>query len=531
MKIPKKKELVELQKKYRTDKKIGEVYGVPPRLVAYWRAKKNIGAYNLPKYSIEKILDIWERYGDDSLAGKELNITGPGFRRWRKHYNVSKKPAQLKMEQLELGILDIPRARKSSRRETFVRKILANKAGLKYVEVGQRIQITPDLTVAVDNAGASIKNFYGSKATKVWDNSKIFIVLNHLPMSESDNHADKQKYIRDFVRKQGIESFYDVGWGIAHQVILEEGLVLPGQLALGTDWYSASSGCIGAFSTKISAQEMAQIWSAGRLEFTVPGTAKVLISGHLPKAVSTSDIMLKISREISKVANENTVLEFHGPAVSSMSVSQRFTLINLAIEAGARSAVVPFDEVTQRFVKKITKAKYKPIKIDIDAEYEQEMETDISYLTPQVVCPNDFKHVSAVEEVAGKRIDHVVLGGFTHGCLDDLEIAAKILSGRRIHRSTRMLIIPGSRKTYLEALDKGYIRIFIESGGLVLSPSYDATLGALQGMLAEGERAMATTKIGDANRSGRTEVYVASPATAAASALKGAITDPRRYLL
>ena len=530
MKIPKKKELVELQKKYRTDKKIGEVYGVPPRLVAYWRTKKNIGAYNLPKYSFEKILDIWERYGDDALAGKELGISGPGFRRWRKHYNILKKPAQLKMEQLELGILDIPRPKKSSRRETFIRKILANKAGLKYVEVGQKVRISPDLTFAVDNAGASIRQFYETKTSKVWDSSKVCVILNHLPMSENDSHADKHKFIRDFVRKQSIEAFYDIGWGIAHQVILEEGLILPRQLALGTDNYSASPGCIGAFAAKISPKEMAAIWSTGRLEFTVPETVKIVISGHLPRGVSTSDIMLKISREISKVASEKNVLEFHGAAISAMTVPQRFGLVNLAIEAGARSAIVPFDEVTHRFIKKITKAKYKPVKIDPDAEYEQELETDISYLTPQVVCPNDFKHINAVEEVAGKKIDHVVLGGFAHGCLDDLEIAAKILSGRRIHRSTRLLIIPGSRRTYLEALDKGYIRTFVESGGLVQIPSYGATMSALQGMLAEGERAMATTRIENCVQ-GHTEVYIASPATAAASALKGAITDPRRYLI
>jgi len=278
---------------------------------------------------------------------------------------------------------------------------------------------------------------------------------------------------------------------------------------------------------------MAEIWSTGRSKDRVPQTIRVNINGYLPRGVSTSDIVLKLTRDISESSANDKAIEFYGQSVSAMSVLQRFTLASLAIEAGAKSAIVPFDDVTARFIKKITKAKFKPIKADPDADYDGEINTDISYLTPQVVYPNNFKHTSAVEEIAGKHIDHVVLGGFTSGCLEDLEIAASILRGRRIHRDTRMMIIPGSRKTYIDAIDKGYIRTFVESGCLVLSPSYGACLGANQGMLAKGERALTTSKIkpvktnGDRNH----EIYIASPATAAATALKGAITDPRQYLI
>ena len=532
MRIPKKKELLELQKKYHTDRKIGEVYGVPGRLVTYWRSKKNIGPYSLPKYSRERIIDLWERYGDDKLAGVELGISGPGFRRWRLQYGLKQKPPVLKMEQLEFGFIDISRFGKSSRRETFVRKILARKAGLKTAETGQPVDITPNFTVIVDNAAKAVDQFYANGNSKVWDSSKIMVMLNHMPMSETENYADDQKIIREFVRKQGISAFYDIGWGISHQVIIEEGLVLPGQLVMGTDYYTSSPGCIGAFSVRITPTEMADIWSTGRTKIRVPPTIKVLINGYLSPGVSSADIILKLSRDLSKITGDKAI-EFYGSAITAMTISQRFTLISLAVEAGAKAAVVPFDEITQRYIKKINKNKFKPIKADIDAEYESEIEADISYLTPQVICPNSFKHISAIEDIAGKRIDHVVLGGFAGGCLDDLEIAAAILRGRRIHRGTRMLVIPGSRKTYLEAIDKGYIRALVESGCLVLSPTYSACFGANKGMHAKGDKVLTTSRMKTDSTNGdrNSEIYISSPATAAATALKGAITDPRKYLL
>ena len=532
MKIPKKKELLELQKKYHTDKKIGEVYGVPARLVAYWRSKKNIGAHNLPKYSREKVLDLWERYGDDRLAGQELGISGPGFRRWRKMYGLKLKPEVLKMEQLELGFDTIAPV-KSSRKETFVRKIFARAANLKSVETGQEIDISPDIAFAVDNAGSAIDTFRSNGNCNIWDNNKVTIILNHIPMLHSDSHAEKQKLIRDFIKEQGIANFFDIGWGISHQVIFEEGLILPGQMGFGTDFYAASPGCLGAFCVKIKPADMAKIWGAGRLNYKVPKTLKVTLNGYLSRGVSTSDALFKLTRDISGYANENIAVEFHGPAVTSMTASQRFNLVNLALESGASAAIVPYDDVTSRYIKKVTKAKYKPVKPDLDAEYDYELDAEISYLMPHVICPNHSEHIRPIEEVAGKRIDHVVLGGFTHGCLEDLETAASILRGRRISRNTRMVVIPGSRKTYLDALDKGFIRTFIESGCVILSPSYASCMGANQGMLAKGERGLTTSKAGaeNGNGNGSGEIYVASPASAAATALNGVITDPRKYLL
>ena len=533
MKIPKKKELSELQKKYRTDKKIGEVYGVPGRLVAYWRSKKNIGSYNLPKYSREKIMDLWDRFGDDRLAGIELGISGPGFRRWRLQYGIKYKPAQLKMEQLELDFADLPGKTKSSRKETFIRKMLARKSGLKAVEEGETVTVEPDLAIAVDNAGPAIDQFYNLGNKKVIDQSKIAVILNHLQIPQLHALADEHKKIREFVKKQNITKFYDIGWGISHQVTLDEGLILPGQMAVGTDHYTAVYGCIGVFSTSIDPQEMAKVWATGKTQFTTPQTIKVIINGRPGAGVFTSDIIFNLSREINKYASYNKAFEFYGQAVVNMTVAQRITLTSFAIDAGAKLAIIPFDEITQRYLKKITKAKYKPITADIDAFYENEIEFDVSYLTPQVVCHNNYKEIKPVEEMAGKKIDHVVLGGCTNGRLEDLEIAASILRGRRIHRNTRMFVVPASRKTYLKAIDKGYISTLIESGCLVLHPSHCSCLSANNCMLADGERALTTSCRKSINciKQNYSETYIASPATVAASALEGAITDPRKHLL
>lgn len=533
MRIPKKKELLELQKKYRTDKKIAEVYGVPSRLVAYWRSKKNIGPYGLSKHSREKIVDLWERYGDDRLAGAELGISGPGFRQWRIKYSLKKKPAQLKMEQLELNLRDTYRKSRNFRRETFIRKVLAKKSGLKSVEEGQIINVQPDLAVSVDDTGQIINQFKQIGLPKIWDHSKIAIILNHWTKNESERTADAHKRIREFVKKHRIERFFDIGWGISHQIVLEEGLILPGRLVVATDTHAISYGCIGAFSTCISPLEMAVVWVSGRIWLKVPETIKVVINGFLARGVLAKDIILKLSRDLHFEEANYKALEFYGEAVSTMTVPQRLTLTSFSMEVGAKSAVVPFDEVSQRYLKRITKEKFSPIVADSNAKYENEIEVDISYLTPQVACPDNVSHIKPVEDVAGKKIDQVILSGCTSGRLDEIETAASILRGRRIHRDTRMVIVPASRKTYLEAIDKGYIRSLVGSGCVVLSPGCGSCMGAHKDMLATDERVLTTN-----NREffwctdfKNLEVYLASPATAAATALEGAIADPRKYLL
>lgn len=533
MKIPRKKELQELQNKYHTDRKIGEAYGVPSRLVTYWRLKKNIGPYKKPKYSREKITEVWNRFGDDRRAGRELGISDAGFRRWRMQYVIKQRPPQIHLEQLELDLVDVTRKNRSSRRETFVQKILARKASLKAVDVGQSVVIEPDLVVAVDNAAPAIDRFYKNSDSRVWDHLRIAIILNHLSLPNVPGLAEAHKKIREFVKKQGISAFYDIGWGISHQVVIEERLILPGQVALGTDPHAAAYGCLGAYSLNIPNSEMADIWYAGKAELVVPRSVKIIIEGNLSNGVSTCDVILRLNRDVNQIAASGKVIEYYGRVVAGLTIPQRFSLTNFAVGAGVRAAVIPCDEITQKYFRRKTKAKFRPIKADDNAAYDDEIELNISYLTPQVISPRGPDDVRPVEEVSGKRLDHVVIGGCSSGSLEDLAVAALILRGRRINRRTRLVIIPGSQKTYLKALDDGYIRTFIESGCLVLSPSCGSCLSANNVMIADGERALTTTN-GSARcieNGGNLEIYVASPATAAASALEGAITDPRKYLL
>jgi 3-isopropylmalate/(R)-2-methylmalate dehydratase large subunit len=524
VKIPTKKELIELQKKYRTDKKIGEVFGVPGRLVAYWRSKKKIGTYNLPKYSREKITELWERYGNDKLAGAELGVSGPGFRQWRLKYGLKNKPARLKYEQLELSLPDNIRKIKNSRRETFVQKILAKKAGLKSVEEGQVIEVQPDIAITGIEASLVLNHFKEIGAAKVWDKSKIAIVFDRPNLNPLEQSTSSLKIIREFIKKQGIEKFYDIGWGASHQVVIEEGLILPNQLALATDEHASAFGGVGAFSAFVTAADMAAIWALGRAWLKVPSSIKIILKGSLMRGVSARDIVLKLFHDFGSGGANYRALEFYGEAISTMSMSQRFILASFSRDFNAKSVLIPFDDLTQKYYRKISRQKINPIPADLDALYENEIDVDVSYLTPQIAHINHLSNVKPIEEYAGKKLDMIVLGGCVNGNLNDLDLAAGILKGRRVHRDTRVFIVPGSRKVYLEALEKGFIRLFIESGCVVTSPGIDVQ----QWSGADSERSLVTCNCTQM-RCG--DVYLGSLATAAASALEGAITDPRKYLL
>ncbi len=523
MKIPTKKELIELQKKYRTDKKIGEVFGVPGRLVAYWRSKKKIGPYNQPKYSREKITELWERFGNDKLAGLELGVSGPGFRQWRIKYGLKQKPIRLKFEQLELSLPDNIRKSKTTRKETFIRKLIAKKAGLKVVDEGQVVEVAPDSIVVGVEVALVLNHFKEMGATRIWDKSKIAVVFDR-PISTLGNlnHASL-KAVREFIKKHGIERFYDIGWGVSHQVITEEGLILPNYLVFGSNSHALAFGGIGALATEVSAMDIASVWATGRAWIKVPPTVKIIIRGTLARGVGAKDIVLKLFHDFGAGGANYRAIEFGGDTISSMSISQRFTIAGLTRDFNAKSVLVPFDAITQKYLKKFSRQKFAPIMADQDARYENELEIDVSYLTPQVATVDHASHVKPVEEVSGKKVDLIVMGGCSHGSLADLEQAAAILKGRRVHRETRVLVLPDSRNAYIEAIDKGYIKTLVESGCVVASSGFDIK----QWSLGDTERTLATCNCSYPHGK---EIFLGSPATAAASALEGAITDPRKYL-
>jgi len=541
MKIPRKEELLKLQAKYRTDKRIGEALGgVPEYLVAYWRRKKNIGRYSLPKYSKEQIKDLWERYGNDTKAGAELGISKSGFYKWRKLYNLLEKPKALKFQQLEFSLAGqtglsksagIP-VNQSSRKSTIAQKLLAKKAGKAEILVGEIVNVEPDLAMSHDNAGLVIKQFKQIGQSQVWNPHRIVIPLDHRAPAESEKTATAHKSIRGFVREQKIKNFYDIKEGICHQVVIEKAHILPGELAVGTDSHTTSYGCLGALSTGIGATEMAALWATGRIWLKVPDSINIIIQGKMPKGVYAKDVILYIIGQLTVEGASYKSVEYYGETVTKMSVSERFTLCNLSMEMGAKFAVVPFDRIARKYLFSITRQKYEPIFSDRDAVFEKEYEFDVSNLEPQVACPHNVDNVKPISEVKGIKVDQVVLGSCTNGRLDDLKVAAKILKGKKIHPEIRMLILPATRTIYLQAMKKGYLKTFLDAGAVILNPGCGPCLGAHEGILAAGERCLATTNRNFKGRMGSPEsfVYLASPAVAATTAIKGEIADPREFV-
>ena len=541
MKIPRKEELLKLQAQYKTDKKIGEALGgVPEYLVAYWRRKKNIGRYSLSKYSKEQIKDLWERYGNDEKAGTELGISKSGFYKWRKKYDLLEKPKALKFQQLEFtlvgqtgfsesaGIL----IRQSSGKLAIAQKLMAKKAGVAQIQVGEIVNVEPDLAMSHDNAGLVIKQFKQIGQSRVWNPDRIVIPLDHRAPAESEKTAIAHKSIRGFVKEQNIKNFYDIKEGICHQVVIEKAHLLPGELAVGTDSHTTSYGCLGALSTGIGATEMAVVWATGKIWLKVPESLKIIIQGQMSRGVYAKDVILYIIGKLSVQGASYKSVEYYGDTVAKMSVSERFVLCNLSMEMGAKFAVVPFDRITRKYLSGITSQRYEPIFSDRDAVFEKEYEFDVSDLEPQIACPHNVDNVKLISEVKGEKIDQVVLGSCTNGRLDDLGVAAKILKGKKVHPEIRMLVLPATRTIYLQAMKKGYLRTFLDAGAVILNPGCGPCLGAHEGILAPGEKCLATTNRNFKGRMGslESEVYLASPAVAAATAIKGEIADPRELL-
>jgi 3-isopropylmalate/(R)-2-methylmalate dehydratase large subunit len=535
-KIPTKAELIQLQKLYKTDEKIAErLGGVSAQLVAYWRRKKNIARHSFPKFSQAEIREVWERFGDDYRCGLELGISKAAFYNWRRKYNLKDKPAFLKLEQLELN-LGGPSSGVGKKfnygGRTIAQKIIAERAGQEKVEIGEKATIEPDLALTHDMASLVLKQFRESGLSYVWNPNRIVISLDQVSSTATSETAIAHKEIREFVKRQNIKHFYDIGEGVCHQLVIENGDILPGQLAVGTDNHTTSYGSIGAFATTIGLAEMAVLWSSGRLSMVVPQTISININGKVPRGVYARDIILFIARNLTASRVEGKAIEFYGSIVSQMSISERFTLSHLSMDMGAVTAICPFDSTTRRYFLGRTKMPYRPALADKDALYDETFEFNIDQIKPQVALPNDADKVVDVASLEGLPLNQIVLGSCANGRIDDLRIAADIIKGKRIHPDIRMMIYPGSRGIYLEALKKGLIRAFVEAGALVMNPGCGPCPGNYQTILAPGEKCLSTAarKTGPATDSAGAEVYLVSPATAAISAIKGVLTDPTGYV-
>ena len=423
---------------------------------------------------------------------------------------------------------------------TVVQKILARASLQRAVKVGDVVEPRVDLAMSHENAALVMNQFFDIyKGTglepKVWDPSRIAIILDHRVPAESAKTATNQKKIREFVAKQGITRFHDIRGdegGICHQILPESGYDRPGQVVVGTDSHTTSHGAIGAFAFGIGATEMAAVWALGTVfNVEVPDTLKVVVKGQFPERVLPKDLILHLIGAISAEGANFKVIEFHGPAIKEMSTSGRLTICNMTVEAGATSGIVPPDEETTRYLRQEAGVSddLDMVAPDGDADYARVVEIDASTLAPQIACPHTVDNVKAVGDVEGVAVNQIVIGSCTNGRLDDLEVAAKILKGRRLARGVRMLVFPASWRIYREALKSGYLADLVEAGAVIMNPGCGCCLGVHEGALGDKEVALSTTNRNFKGRMGNpnSEVYLCSPAVAAASALTGVITDPR----
>ncbi len=416
--------------------------------------------------------------------------------------------------------------------QTFAEKILAQKSGLKQVEPGQIVTVQPDKLLTHDNTAAIAKIFHEIGVKKVARPEISVIVLDHVVPAATEAHAKNHQQIRRFVAEQGIESFYDVGEGICHQVLPEKGHALPGYLIVGSDSHTPTHGAFGAFAAGIGRTEAAAVMATGEIWLMVPQSFRIVVMGRMPKGVYAKDLILHIIGDLGADGADYRSVEFAGPVIERMSVASRMVLCNMVAEMGAKAGSVEPDEKTLAWLSGRAKASFSPVSADPDAAYERILEYDVGDLSPQVARPHTVDNVVPVEDVAGTRIDQAFIGTCTNGRLQDFREAARILRGREVAANTRLLILPASREVLLAAVAEGLVTDLVSAGAVVLNTGCGPCLGAHEGVMAPGEVTISTANRNFKGRMGckDAEIYLASPATVAASALTGEITDPRQFL-
>jgi 3-isopropylmalate/(R)-2-methylmalate dehydratase large subunit len=412
---------------------------------------------------------------------------------------------------------------------TISEKILMKKSASEKVEPGDIVNARVDIAMSHDNAALVSKVFGEIGIEKVWDPDRIIIPIDHRVPANNIKTAEGHKRIREFVKTQGIRHFYDVKEGVCHQIMPELGHVVPGNLIVGTDSHTTTYGALGAFSTGIGATEMAAVWATGELWLKVPETYRITLTGQLPNHVYSKDVILHIIGDLTAEGANYKAIEYYGPALDAMSVGARMTITNMSMEMGAKAAISVADRKVLDYLKGRTETEGEVITADPDAHYEKVLKYDVGRLVPMVACPHAVDNVKDVAEVAGTPIHQAVLGSCTNGRVEDLEAGAEMLEGRNIHKDVRLIVAPASRQVYLDAMEQGILRLFVEAGGVVINPGCGPCLGAHEGILAAGENCIASTNRNFRGRMGSTEagIYLASPATVIASAVNGEITDAR----
>ncbi|MBU4346504.1 MAG: 3-isopropylmalate dehydratase large subunit [Candidatus Omnitrophica bacterium] len=421
---------------------------------------------------------------------------------------------------------------------TIAEKILLAHTGKKEIKPGEFIEARIDLALGNDiTAPLAIDEFHKSGVKKVFDNKRIVLVPDHFAPAKDLKSANQCKALAMFAKEQGIKNYFEVGsMGIEHALLPEKGLVLPGDLVIGADSHTCTYGALGSYATGVGSTDLARAFIDGRCWLKVPATIKFVYKGKLKKWVGGKDLILYTIGRIGVDGALYKVMELSGPVIDRLGMDDRFSMCNMAIEAGARAGIIAPDAITLRYTKEVSrcqgvkasKTKLMGLKSDRDAHYEKIYEWDVSDLEPQVACPHLPSNVKPVSQLKDVSIDQVVIGSCTNGRISDLRIAAKILKNRKSKPGLRLIIIPATQKIYLEAAKEGLAEIFVRAGAVFSTPSCGPCLGGHMGILAKGEKCLATTNRNFVGRMGspKSEVYLSNPAVAAASAVTGRITHP-----
>jgi 3-isopropylmalate/(R)-2-methylmalate dehydratase large subunit len=417
---------------------------------------------------------------------------------------------------------------------TISQKILAAHANRDFIEAGELINCKLDVVLGNDvTAPVAIDEFHKLGLKKVFDQDSIVLVPDHFTPNKDIKSAEQCKIMREFAKEYSIKNYFEIGqMGIEHCLLPEKGLVGPGDLIIGADSHTCTYGALGAFATGVGSTDMAAAMATGEAWFKVPESIKFIYYGKTPRWVGGKDFILHAIGDIGVDGARYMSMEFTGEAISSLSMDNRFSLCNMAIEAGAKNGIIAADEITMEYIKGRVKRPYKVYQSDQNAVYARTIEYDVAAMEPVVAFPHLPENTRKVSEATDVFIDQVVIGSCTNGRIEDLEIAASILKGHKVHAELRVIILPGTQAIYLEAMRRGFVETFIEAGAIVSTPTCGPCLGGHMGILAKGEKALATTNRNFVGRMGHpeSEVYLCNPAVAAASAIKGKITPPWEVL-
>jgi len=415
--------------------------------------------------------------------------------------------------------------------KTIAEKILSRASGQDgYAD--DIVVAKVDFAFAQDGtAPLTIRAFKDMGGEKVFDPERVAFVMDHNAPSPSEGVSALHKMMREFAQAQGFK-IYEIGDGVCHHVIPEGGNVVPGDLVVGADSHTCTYGALNAFATGVGSTDLAAALITGKIWMRIPRTIKIVIEGALPEGVYSKDIILHIAGKLTADGATYKALEFSGSTIKALSMDARFTISNMAVEVGAKAGLMEADETTLAWVKEHSQKEIHPVSPDPDAKYEKIINIDVSSLTPQVAKPHRVDNVSSVEDVAGTPIHQAVIGTCTNGRLEDLRIAAAILKGRKVHPNVRLIIVPASRRVLVEAMQEGVIQSLVEAGGCVVAPGCGPCVGTHAGIPSDGENVISTANRNFKGRMGNSKafIYLASPATVAASAIKGSITDPRDFL-